>query len=91
LGETQGVAMTLGWNHTWKNMTGLQAAGLINITHKETRGAQLSGVLNVTGKLSKGLQMAPILNVVLKESKGWQVGLLNFSHKISKGGHQIGF
>jgi hypothetical protein len=32
---------------------GLQAAGLINITHKETKGAQLSGVLNVTGSSLK--------------------------------------
>lgn len=45
----------------------------------------------MAGNLRKGIQLSGIFNTIIKESSGWQIALLNFAHKVVKGGKQIGF
>ena len=78
-------------NGVRRNMEGVQLALLGNIVGGKVSGFQGSLLFNVARQLDGGLQLNENINVVLKESSGWQIGALNYAHKVVKGGKQIGF
>lgn len=90
LGSVDGISIAGGSVHSWQQVKGLQATGLLNIIHKDLTGVQLSGGINIAGTLNQGGQIAGLANFVFKESNGLQLGLLNFAHKVSPRGKQIG-
>lgn len=72
-------------------MEGLQLAGVGNIVGGKVSGGQLSSAFTIAGHLEKGLQISSVINVTIEESSAWQISPVNFSHRVLKGGKQIGF
>lgn len=90
LGNLDGISIAGATVHSWQHVKGFQAAGVLNIIHKSLNGVQFSTGINVLGTLNQGGQIAGLANFVFKESNGLQLGMLNFAHKVSSRGKQIG-
>jgi hypothetical protein len=78
-------------NGVRKDVEGLQLGGIGNIVGGKVSGGQIGGIFNVAGILENGIQIGGIFNTTIKQSSGWQISLVNFAHKVAKGGKQIGF
>jgi hypothetical protein len=78
-------------NGVRNDVQGLQVAGVGNIVGGSVVGGQISSTFNIAGYLDNGIQLSSGFNVIIKESRGWQFSFVNFAHKVTEGGKQIGF
>jgi len=60
--------------------------GLANFNYKNLRGVQVAGMMNVAWGRVEGVQVAGLLNVAGKTQNAWQIGgLANFNYKNLRG------
>ncbi|MEM6395653.1 MAG: DUF4974 domain-containing protein [Bacteroidota bacterium] len=99
--EALGLQMALGMNYARRRLTGVQVAGLFNLTALGS-GFQIAGLANVSSRSLDGTQVSGLLNFTRTQvgrqySLGLnvsgagakrQIGLINFSGEVTGG--QIG-
>ncbi len=80
------------FNAVRRRVSGLQAAGFVNINGGDTRGAQLSGFLNVGAETVDGLQATGFVNIATGRLRGGQLsGFVNLLADSLRGLQATGF
>lgn len=87
-GNVVGVQASGYYNHVINsNMSGVQLAGVVNVTGGVTKGVQLSSITNISRKGMNGVQLSSIFNYTHK-LRGVQIGLINVAD--TSEGYSIG-